>query len=374
MKKMWSLLLILLVPFNVFALEGNVTVNCDEDTVAPGDSITCVMKGNVSGDEVSNVNFRIKTSNADVLSLVEVKKDGGADYWSGGNDDGHVVLYTDTNKTGNFDIVTFTLKASENIVNGSDVKINIYDLSFSGSDYLPVNLVEVDKEIRVASVVDVLQNLKVSDVEISPAFSENAFEYSAKTDRDKIFIEAIPKYQLANISGNIGELDLKYGLNKFEIKVTSEAGTTKVYKINVDRPDNRDADNTLSTLKINGVDIKLDKNKFVYSYDVENNVAEAVVVASLNSKLAVLSEGTLDRKVKLVEGANKVEFKVMAENEKVAVYTLNINRKKKAGLTNPKTGSGTIWIVLGVLVISIVVGICSYEYYKKKVSKNNEEK
>lgn len=375
MKKIWSLLLMLLLPFNVYALEGGITLNCDKATVSPGDTITCVMKGFVSDDKISNVNFKIKTSNENALTLTEVKKDGGADYWSGGNDNGHVVLYTDNNKEGNFDIVTFTLKANENITNGSDVKINVYELSFSGTDYLPVSLTSVDKDIRIASTINNLSNLKLNGGELSPVFSENTNNYSATIDAEEISIEATVKDPKSQLKGDVGTLKLNYGINNFSINVTSEAGVTKVYSVTINRPDNRDTDNTLKTLKINGIDIKLDKNKFEYSYDVENNITEATIVATLNSNLAILTEGELNRKVKLAEGKNKIEFKVMAENEKIATYTININRKNKAGITtNPKTGSGTIWIVLGVLVISIVVGICSYEYYKKKVRKNNEEK
>lgn len=77
-----------------------------------------------------------------------------------------------------------------------------------------------------------LQELSVSEGELSPKFSAKVTEYTLnlKNDVEKIKIKAIAEDSKAKVSG-IGEIALNPGENKIKVKVTAENGNPKIYTI-----------------------------------------------------------------------------------------------------------------------------------------------
>ena len=120
-------------------------------------------------------------------------------------------------------IGTITFKMSGAISNSKREKVNI-----SGTK--TVNVVKP----REKSTNNNLKSLSVAGYDLSPSFNKNTLEYTVNVESnvEKVTINAAKEDGYASISGT-GEKDVVEGDNKFEVKVTSETGSSKVYTINV---------------------------------------------------------------------------------------------------------------------------------------------
>lgn len=119
-------------------------------------------------------------------------------------------------------IGTITFKMSGAISNSKREKVNI-----SGSK--TVNVVKP----REKSNNNNLKSLSVEGYKLSPGFNKNTLEYTVNLESnvEKIKINATKEDGYASVSGT-GEKEVQEGDNKFEIKVTSETGKSKVYTVN----------------------------------------------------------------------------------------------------------------------------------------------
>ena len=191
--------------------------------------------------------------------------------------------------------------------------------------------------VKILSDTNDLSNIIIDGREID--FDETILEYNLKTHNSKINIIGIPKDNKSSISGDIGEKELEYGINKFIIKVTSESGINKTYKINIDRIDNRSADCSLSNIKLSTGSLKYQKDKINYNIEVEYNITEITIDATLSDNKANFTENYGPRIVNLNLGNNAVILKVVAENGLTRTYTINIFRKKEIINTTTKVST-----------------------------------
>ena len=83
-----------------------------------------------------------------------------------------------------------------------------------------------------------LKSIGVTGYTLTPEFNKDVMEYNVEVPNtvDKVTLEASPESGYANISG-IGEVEVNEGANVFEIKVTSETGAERIYKVNVNVKD-----------------------------------------------------------------------------------------------------------------------------------------
>jgi len=81
-----------------------------------------------------------------------------------------------------------------------------------------------------------LSKLEIDNVEITPKFSKEVYEYTAVVENEieKINIIAKTTHSKASVSGN-GEKELIEGENTFKIVVKAENGSTRSYTINITR-------------------------------------------------------------------------------------------------------------------------------------------
>ena len=118
---------------------------------------------------------------------------------------------------------------------------------------------------------DYLSNLSISGVKISPAFNSYTESYTAKVSADtkSVNVSAESSSNTAGVYGT-GEITLKDGKNTIEVSCVSPAGTTRVYKITVDKAAKaaakKNTKNTSSKYDING--------------DGKTNITDVVVVAA----------------------------------------------------------------------------------------------
>lgn len=237
-----------------------------------------------------------------------------------------------TNTSQNIIKMVFKVKDSAAYGN-STVTISSPSATDEKGDYVSVS--GGSHNIKVLSDVNTLSNITISNWAIN--FNENTTEYNLTIDSSSANINATKKDSNSSVSGDTGTKSLNYGLNTFKITVTSESGKSKVYTLNITRPDNRSKVNTLSSLKISKGSIKFNKNTTIYNVTVDNNVSSIKVEASLTDNKSSFVQGYGPREVKLNVGSNKIEIKVKAENEEVKTYTINVTRKEANKPVNNET-------------------------------------
>ena len=78
-----------------------------------------------------------------------------------------------------------------------------------------------------------LKSLSIDDQKLNPEFNKDTLEYSVELENnvEKIKINAETTSSKSSIKGT-GEIDVKEGLNKIEVVVTAENGSTRTYIIN----------------------------------------------------------------------------------------------------------------------------------------------
>ena len=180
--------------------------------------------------------------------------------------------------------------------------------------------------LNVLSNVNTLSSLKIDDVLVDN-FNSGTTSYAKTVDAktSSVVISADKTDAKASITG-VGTKNLKYGLNTFKIVVTSEAGNKKEYVLKITRKDDRSNVNTLKSLKLSSGTINFKSDTTTYSIKVSKDIDKISIDSELTNAKSKYVDGFGNREVSLKEGDNAVLIKVMAENESVKTYTLNIIR------------------------------------------------
>ena len=178
-----------------------------------------------------------------------------------------------------------------------------------------------------------LSSIKIDGQEISGfSDSKTSYEVSVSETKEKVNVTATAKDSNAKVTG-VGEKTLNYGANKVAIVVTSESGTDKTYNLTITREDKRSSVNTLKTLVLSNGNINFRSNVNDYTVNVENDVEEITITTTLTDSKSKYVEDYSNKTVKLVEGSNKVQIKVVSEKGDENTYILNINRALNSNTT-----------------------------------------
>jgi len=151
------------------------------------------------------------------------------------------------------------------------------------------------------------------------------FNIDVEANVDKILIKAILNDEKASFVRKYEsrEVKLNYGKNKVEIRVKAENDSVKTYVLNINREDDRNTNNTLTSLVINGEVIKLSSSIFEYRVDVRYKYNQSDVKATPTSEKAIVEFTNIP----LVNGENKpLIITVTAENKEKKEYKIIINR------------------------------------------------
>lgn len=135
MKKGYIFLfVILLIPFNVYALTGSVSINCGSNTVKKSDTVTCSVTGN-SDEAVTGVSAKVSINgNASVSSFT--RDTSLWDDTQGSLKNDGVTFFTITSGngyTGNFNVGTLSLKIADDAQAGN-ITISLNNLDFVNVD------------------------------------------------------------------------------------------------------------------------------------------------------------------------------------------------------------------------------------------------
>lgn len=407
-----------LLPVNVKALTGSINLSCDKTKLNPNEETTCYVKGNIN-EEVSGIDATLVLG--DNLTLSSITKDSIWDSGDVGTDSNKIVLVTSNNPKGNFNVVTFKVKAGSK--SNIDTKISLSSVKLSNAtDFTETDFTVDDVSIRIPSIVNTLSSLTVSGTTFN--FNENTTSYELEVDSDKVTINATRKDTNSVVSGDTGSKNLKYGLNTFYVKVTSESGSVKTYTLKITRLDNRSKENYILNFKFSNYDLDFSKDKTNYDLIVNNKITriascygemnddtilcidaenlkysdKANINISINDKNLndLFDEEKIElkcnddetscevyfenNKIGVVEykddkksgyvilndlkvGNNELKVIVTAENEEERTYILNINRKNEEGKIIDKTeeeitsNSGTGSIYMIIVGIVMVVAL-----------------
>lgn len=309
MKKILKslLCLLLVIPFVVNAA-AEVTVNKSSSSIDIGGSDTITITGKEGW-------FGIKISSSDA-SVATVSKSGTTlDAYEANKTDQIVITGV---KAGT---ATITVRVDDGTgKDGSDIS------GLSKTISVTVNPPKSD--------VKTLSDLKVNGTTVS-GFATGTFTYDLGTlDAGSVNITATATDSKATISGT-GTKNLEYGSGKtLVVKVTAQNGAVQNYTLKYVRKDNRDTDNTLSDLRVDGVTVSgFRKDKLEYTLN-ETLASSIKIEATCSSSKCAKIEGTGD--IKLDYGNNAKKVVVTAENGSTQIYTIKISRKEDTNLSLTK--------------------------------------
>lgn len=324
MKKKYVLMIVLclfMLPSLAMAANVSLSLNCPTMAVS-GSEIEC--KVNITSDVLVNGVSANYTSVSGLTYVNFTPQSGFTVYTASASG---FAIGNNSGKSGTYTAGTIKFK-----VNGA-ASFELSKIDISDTNFKSYSVGNKKASIRLASNDATLKALSLSNGSLSPAFKAGTTSYTASVDANSVTISATANSSGAKVSGT-GNKSLSYGKNTFKVNVTSEAGSTKTYTIEINRPDNRSTNNNLASLSVSSGNISFNKNTTSYNLNVAADVTSVKISASVEDSKASFVSGFGARNVNLKYGKNTVLVKVKAENEKVKTYTININREDNRSTNN----------------------------------------
>lgn len=248
-------------------------------------------------------------------------------------------------------------------------KTNEGNNSNSGVQMTPTTPTVTEK-----SNVATLANLGITPNDFS-GFKSNTFNYNVEVPNETESVEVYAKkgHSGQTISGT-GTKKLNEGVNKLEVIVTAEDGTTKkTYTINVTRkakeetPEENTQENPeeqpmeeffgLSELKIEGYELEPQFQTDVYEYKI--NLKEDIQKFNITT-LATEENSTIEitGNENLIEGENIITITVKGENEdKIATYQIIVNKTIPAIENTIDLESDHQQMISKIVIVSIALAV-----------------
>ncbi len=144
--KLISIIFTLMLTFAIYpniikAETGTISIECEESTLESGKTAQCYLKGKNFTNNAPSFHAKLTLSNS--LTLTTITKDSS---WEGACDGGIIDLYTDNNKTGNFNIASFSFQIPSSI---NKIIITLDEIAVSDENFNEINLPKVTKTITL---------------------------------------------------------------------------------------------------------------------------------------------------------------------------------------------------------------------------------
>lgn len=315
MKKLlfgFIMIVLLNVPNCVLAA-SSLTIECDENNVA-GTALVCALNVTIEESEINKIEGDINFSDATTTFELE----------SGitGNINNNKLIINSEGKIESSNLGKIKIKYPIDTTGTKQISISNIKLYNNEEEVAVLN--NASDTTIVKSNVNTLETLTVEECDgckLSPEFKSDLTMYVVNTTSNTIKITAKAN-ENAKVSGT-GIKKISKEKETFEIVVTSEAGNTKKYKINVKKVEPVSSDNSLKSLTLNSGQLtpKFDNNTTSYTATVDKE--EVVISATANdSKAKVNGIGTK----KLNYGKNDFSIVVTAEDGTAKNYLIVINR------------------------------------------------
>ena len=212
---------------------------------------------------------------------------------------------------------------------------NIVTVDVTAEDTNVTKTYTVTVTRTAASTNNYLSGLTVDDFELDPEFTSDHSDYdigTAGAGVDSITITATKADDLAEVTGDIGELDLVDGENVFTITVTPEDPNVdpREYTITVYK---QNGNTTLGSLTVTSNPQgtlnpeSYSSNVKEYTYTVGPDVTEVTVSATKanDKQKSITGTGTFNPQT-----VTKTELVVTAEDDSTDTYTVNFVREKSS--------------------------------------------
>ena len=331
------LFILIIINLPIYSLaENNLKINADKENINLNENFKIYVN-------VGNINVASYTLNI-YFDTTKVEYVSGSDNTNVINNRIINIWYDETggkNIKNNQEIAVFEFKAKETGTASFYLSGELFDNNANriqvNNSYTNISISEENKNTKTSENINQTNNsmLKIMRLDkegITPEFSPDIQEYYFTTDlsTNSLNITAIPEAENSKVSIT-GNENLKEGLNKILIEVTSSDNTSRsVYVINVTKTDNKEAANAnLETLAIENIDLEpiFETNILNYKASVANDV-ESINILAVPEKIEGKVEITGNTEIK--EGDNNVIIKVIAPNGYTYKnYTINVHKRTK---------------------------------------------
>lgn len=377
----------LLLPVDLLALSGDLSISCNTTSVKPGQQIKCSVSGNSDG-QISMVFANISANGS-----ISIDKFRAERIWDVKTEWPNLSLSSNDKKPGVFEIGTVYLKANSagtgNFVmsgitftgdSGETVSIANKSVSISVISDNPTPTPTPEPEPEPAPVVkssdSSLKSLTVSSGSID--FIPSTLEYNLEVSSNvsTIEIQAVPNDTKSTVKLP-DKLSLETGLNTFAIVVTAEDGSTTTYKINVNKLENIMSENALlSSLNISGKQINFSSD--VFEYKIGNiTTSELGITATAidsNAKIKIFGNNNIGKNGVII-------IRVTAEAGNYKDYILYVNNINAGDTDEISTSSLTylmlivssaLFVISAIIIVLLLVG--RNKYKKKVLAQLDEER
>lgn len=377
----------LLLPVDLLALSGDLSISCNTTSVKPGQQIKCSVSGNSDG-QISMVFANISANGS-----ISIDKFRAERIWDVKTEWPNLSLSSNDKKPGIFEIGTVYLKANSagtgNFVmsgitftgdSGETVSVANKSVSISVISDNPTPTPTPEPEPEPAPVVkssdSSLKSLTVSSGSIDFVPSTLEYNLDVSSSVSTIQIQAVPNDTKATVKLP-DKLSLETGLNTFAIVVTAEDGSTTTYKINVNKLENIMSENALlSSLNISGHTI--DFSSDVFEYKIGNiTTSELGITATAidsNAKIKIFGNNNIGKNGVII-------IRVTAEAGNYKDYILYVNNINAGDTDEISTSSLTylmlivssaLFVISAIIIVLLLVG--RNKYKKKVLAQLDEER
>jgi hypothetical protein len=343
MKKRGILIFLLslfVLPAVVFAAKQEVSTEFEGVITAnPGDVVAYDIKVTTSELKPSKYNAQLSyDENLLDLKGVTVKGEG----WNNISDKKKIEL---TNKkggsTGTTILATVSFKVKEKIEK-QNIEIKLTEIKVTTlDDKNTENITSLtDKKVTLAvkSTDNFLKDLKVDGITIE-GFKKDVYEYELTLDSSMEAVDVTATLNEPNATfveeHGSREVNLDYGKNEVFVKVKSESGKIQVYKITINREDNRNTNNNLKEVIINSGKIKLELSKNKVDYTVKTYKLKELEVDAIPVDIKATVEVKIPEEI--VVGDNVVVITVTSESGDEKLYTITFENSDTTIDTKIKT-------------------------------------
>lgn len=293
----------------------SITINCPSIATA-GAQINCTIN---SSSNISLAGVFAKYNFSTGILFNNLTTANGFTNPSGSNSTGFTIMNTN-GFSGNVTLGTLQVTIPSNATSNQIYKIGLTSINPSDVNYNDYFLQDVSSDVRIISNNDKLSSLSITGGSIN--FNTDTLTYSTTIDSSSATISATVADSNAVVTGT-GNVSLNYGNNTFNITVKSEAGTTRTYIINVNRPDNRSTNNNLSSLSVDIGNISFNKN--TTSYKLTTKSSSVNISASKEDSRASITGDIGSKGLNI--GTNTFRINVVAGNGSTKTYTITIVRE-----------------------------------------------
>lgn len=377
----------LLLPVDLLALSGDLSISCNTTSVKPGQQVKCSVSGNSDG-QISMVFANISANGS-----ISIDKFRAERIWDVKTEWPNLSLSSNDKKPGVFEIGTVYLKANSagtgNFVmsgitftgdSGETVSVANKSVSISVINDNPTPTPTPEPEPEPAPVVksndSSLKSLTVSSGSIDFVPSTLEYNLEVSSSVSTIEIQAVPNDTKATVKLP-DKLSLETGLNTFAIVVTAEDGSTTTYKINVNKLENIISENALlSSLSISGHTI--DFSSDVFEYKIGNITTSELGISATaidsNAKIKIFGNNNIGKDGVII-------IRVTAEAGNYKDYILYVNNINAGDTDEISTSSLTylmlivssaLFVISAIIIVLLLVG--RNKYKKKVLAQLDEER